>query len=393
MTTVDRIDNIPPSEWNALLTTAQPFIRHEFLAALEASGSVGPGTGWQPRHLILRDTDGHAAAAAPIYEKQDSFGEFVFDFAWANAYRQCGLAYYPKLVAAVPYTPVTGPRLLARDADTRRQLAAALARLVDGRRYSSAHVLFTDADDRTALAAATDEAPDGLINAPAAAMRRGCQYRWYNRGYATFDTFLAQLSSKRRKQIRRERRELHAAGVRIEVRHPHEISAELWSTLYSFYDRTYAVRGQDPYLTPAFFDELAARMPDQTLFFIAFHGHDPVGMAFMMCDKHALYGRHWGCHTDYLHLHFETCYYAAIDYCIANNLAFFDAGVQGEHKIRRGFEPFTSWSAHAIANPTLRSAIVDFVERESALVADHEAEERARSSFPNAQSTQNTSPT
>ncbi len=384
--TVDRIDSIAASDWNALLATGQPFVRHEYLAALEASGSVGPGTGWVPRHLTLTDANGTLAAAAPLYEKHDSFGEFVFDFAWANAYRQCGLPYYPKLVVAIPFTPVTGPRLLARDTEARRQLAITLSDMTDGICYSSAHVLFADAQDLAALAPNENSEAESERK-PNAALRRGCQYRWYNRDYRSFDDFLARLSSKRRKQIRRERKGLHEAGVRVEVRYPNQIDAELWATVYSFYDRTYAIRGQNPYLTPAFFNELSIRLPEQTLFFIAYHGDDPVGMAYMMSDQDALYGRHWGCHIDYQNLHFETCYYAAIDYCIANGLTLFDAGVQGEHKIRRGFEPMTSWSAHIIANPTLRRAINDFVEREGALVAEHEATERERSSFPDLDAT------
>lgn len=379
--TVDRIDTLSPADWNALAGTDQPFVRHEWLAALEASHSVGPGTGWQPRHLVLTDSAGTLAAAAPVYEKTDSFGEFVFDFAWANAYRQCGLSYYPKLVAAVPFTPVSGPRLLARDADSRQRLASELIQRGDGSDYSSAHVLFCTDTDLQALEQAGHE-----INqqdpAAAPARRRGCQYRWFNRAYADFDDFLARLSSKRRKQIRRERRDLHAAGVRIEVRRPDDIGTELWATLYSFYERTYAVRGQEAYLPPAFFNELATRLPEQTRFFIAFHGQDPVAMAFMMRDNDALYGRHWGCHIDYENLHFETCYYAAIEYCIAEGLSFFDAGVQGEHKIRRGFEPITTWSAHAIGHPRLRTAIEDFARHESALVAEHADTEQQRSSFP-----------
>lgn len=366
---VDSILDVCASAWDALIDTSQPFIRHGFLAALEASGSVGAHNGWQPAHLLLEDDDGHLIGAAPLYDKEHSYGEFVFDFAWANAYNQLGLDYYPKLLCAVPFSPVVGPRLLARDDATRNQLAQRLAALPAQQDRSSLHVLFGNGDTTNAMHDA------------GALFRQECQYRWYNRGYADFEAFLARLSSKRRKAIRRERKRMHDAGVEVTVRTPDQIDAELWRTLYMFYTRTYAIRGQAPYLTPAFFDELFARMATQVRFFIAWHRGEPVGMAFMMVDNDTLYGRHWGCATDYHSLHFETCYYAGIDYCIEHGLHCFDAGAQGEHKIRRGFEPVALQSAHVIADDRLSAAVADFVRREGALMDDYQDHQLSRSNF------------
>jgi predicted N-acyltransferase len=363
------ISDVPAADWDALTGTGQPFIRHGFLAALETSASAGAAQGWQPAHLLLHDATGELVAAAPLYLKDHSFGEFVFDFAWADAYHRIGLPYYPKLVNAVPFTPVAGPRLLARDDRSRRALAGALAELPARLGVSSLHSLFGDKASTAAMAGAD------------AHTRRGCQYRWFNRDYADFDAFLAQLSAKRRKEIRRERRRVQEMGITVRAHRAGEIPAGLWSTLYSFYGRTYAVRGQAPYLSPEFFAELTARMADQALFFVAWHGDAPVGMAFMMRGGDTLYGRHWGCANDYHSLHFETCYYAGIEYCIEQGLACFDAGVQGEHKIRRGFEPVPTWSTHVIADPQMSRAVGDFVAREGELVAAFQAQQRARCNF------------
>jgi len=366
---IDSITLIDAADWNALTTTTQPFCRHGFLAALESGDSASAQHGWWPWHLLLHDDAGQLVAAAPLYVKSHSFGEFVFDFAWANAYRQLGLAYYPKLVNAIPFTPVVGPRLLASDADARHALARQLTALAAGDAYSSLHTLFAHNADLRALARA------------GAALRRDCHYRWYNRGYRSFDDFLAALSSKRRKAIRRERRRIMEAGIRVRVLTPEQLTAPLQRTLYGFYARTYAMRGQPPYLATAFFAQLHARMPQQVRYFVAFHGDVPVGMAFMLLDDTTLYGRHWGSADDYHSLHFETCYYAGIEYCIEHGLACFDAGAQGEHKLRRGFEPVATWSAHCMAEPQLAAAVSDFVEREGALMADYHAQQQARSSF------------
>ena len=366
---IDSILDVSADSWNALTGTTQPFIQHGFLAALEASGSVTAGDGWAPAHLLLENDAGELVGAAPLYKKDHSFGEFVFDFAWANAYRQLGMSYYPKLVNAIPFTPVAGPRVLGADAAARESVARHLAGLSRCSRVSSLHSLFGDVPSTAAMQQA------GALS------RRGCQYRWHNRGYADFEDFLVHLSSKRRKEIRRERKRMRDAEVEVRVLAPSDISVALWRTLYAFYGRTYAMRGQAPYLTRRFFTELAERLPEQTLFFIAYHQDTPVGMAFMMQSADTLYGRHWGCETDYHSLHFETCYYAGIEYCIEHGLKCFDAGVQGEHKIRRGFEPVATWSTHLIDDDRLSAAVADFVAREGTMMADFQAEQRARCNF------------
>ncbi len=263
------IRDVDADTWNGLVRAAghggYPFIQHEYLRALEDSGSVGAGTGWAPEHIILEDDSG-LVAAAPAYRKAHSYGEFVFDFAWAQAYRQCGLDYYPKLVCAIPFAPVEGPRLLARHEAGRAELAAALNDHIQPgpQEASSLHLLFADHADIRAL-----ETAGGLL-------RRDCQFQWFNRDYADFDTFLATLPARRRKEIRRERRKLHDAGVVVEHWHPRDIDEDLWDWLYAAYARNYRIRGQLPYLTPAFFRQLAVAMPDQVHYAIARLGIAPL---------------------------------------------------------------------------------------------------------------------
>ena len=369
------IDEIGNDEWDALLDAddpGHPFLRHGFLRTLEATGCVGAGTGWEPRHLTLRDDAGRLRGAVPLYRKHHSFGEFVFDFAWAHAYHRLGLDYYPKLVAAIPFTPVTGPRLLAADDDTRHALAETLAGLPAADGASSLHLLFPRARDRAAAAAA------------GAVLRRDCHFLWHNRNYRDFDDFLARLSAKRRKQIRRERRRVTEAGIRVRTVLPEEVDDDLRERIYAFYARTYLIRGQAPYLTPDFFRRIETALPDRVRYFLACEGDRPVAAAFMLVGDDTLYGRHWGSLADYHSLHFETCYYAGIDYCIEHGLARFDAGAQGEHKIRRGFEPAATYSAHVVVEPALRGPIADFVGREGAMIADWHQEQRRRCAFPDA---------
>lgn len=369
LTCINSILDVSASEWNALLDTDQPFIQHEFLSALEISGSACQKTGWQPYHALLHDEYDQLIAAAPLYSKTHSYGEFVFDFVWANAYHQLGRSYYPKLVNAIPFTPIAGPRLLARDDNARQQLARALTTLPHQHGFSSLHSLFLRTKDLNTLQKQKTHT------------RRGIQYLWFNRGYESFEDFLNMLSAKRRKEIRRERRRIQNAGVQVLVYTPDQIPANLWPTLYAFYSRTYAVRSQAPYLTPDFFHELARQLNSQTRFFIAWHDNRPVGMAFMMVSHDTLYGRHWGCEDDYHSLHFETCYYAGIDYCIEHGLPCFDAGAQGEHKIRRGFEPLPTWSSHIIHDHDLDRPIGEFVQQEAQMMSDYEHQQRQRCDF------------
>lgn len=375
--TIESLEEVTAADWNQLQGPIDgwryPFTTHEFLCALETTGCVGADLGWQPRHLMLQDDNGALRAAAPLYLKDNSYGEFVFDFSWAQAYRQAGLSYYPKLVCCVPYSPVTGPRLLAANDTARSALYQAMLELPAQLQVSSLHLLFAHADDYN------------LAGQAGAALRRGCQYQWFNRDYASFDDLLTVLSSKRRKEIRRERRKVAEAGIHVELRQPDEIDEALWQTLYLFYSRTYLVRGQRPYLTLEFFKKIGHSLSGQVLFFVAYRGTEPVAMAFMLRDHNTLYGRHWGCLEDYDSLHFETCYYAGIDYCIHHGLARFDAGAQGEHKIRRGFEPIASYSAHTLLHNGLQAAVEDFVGREAAMIADYHADLRSHCAFPQAE--------
>ncbi|MDN5937530.1 MAG: GNAT family N-acetyltransferase [Salinisphaera sp.] len=364
------IADVDPGQWNALVDADYPFLRHEFLHALETTGCVSADNGWQPAHVLVENGTA-LIAAAPVYRKRHSYGEFVFDFAWARAYQQFGLAYYPKLVCAVPFTPVVGPRLLAVDAKARAALAAALEILPSDTGASSLHLLFACQQDRRTLAQC------------GALLRRDCHYLWHNRGYTDFDEFLAALPSRRRKEIRRERRRIAEQGIQVRVLAPAQISPELMRTLYAFYARTYLVRGQYPYLSPDFFQTLHAAMPRQLRWFVAWAGDEPVAAAFMLVGEDSLYGRHWGCAQDRHSLHFETCYYAGIEYCIEHGLRRFDAGAQGEHKLRRGFEPVATWSAHVLTEPRLRAAVAAFVQREGELVADYHAQQRRACAFPN----------
>lgn len=369
---IESIHDVHPVQWNALLdqtAPGYPFLRHEFLSTLENTGATTPATGWHPAHIIAERGE-TLVGAAPVYRKHHSFGEFVFDFAWADAWHRIGLHYYPKLVCAVPFTPVVGPRLLAADPATRAALVSHLCALPAAEELSSLHMLFAGASDRDAAAHS------------GALLRRDCHFRWYNRGYADFEDFLAHLPAKRRKEIRRERKRVREAGISVRVFAPGDIDATLWRTLYAFYARTYHIRGQQPYLGPAFFPQLAQAMPESLRFFIAYRAAEPVGMAYMLVGRHALYGRHWGCAADIDGLHFETCYYAGIEYCIAHGLDCFDAGAQGEHKIRRGFEPIATYSAHVVPEPRLRDAVADFVQREGAVLADIHEQHRAHCAFP-----------
>ena len=356
------------AEWNRLAWDGYPFTRYEFLAALESHGCVGPGTGWAPRHLLVRDRERRLIGALPLYLKDHSMGEFVFDWAWADAYERHGLAYYPRLVAAIPFTPVTGPRLLTPGADVLSHsgttAAAVRETLADGAisyarelGVSSLHCLFPDQQDRDRLAR------HGLL------LRKACQFHWQNRGYSDFEDLLAAFTSSKRKKIRRERRRVSEAGIRLQCVRGDRLDPSLWPAIYRLYASTYHMRGRPPYLNRAFFEEIARTMGEQLVLFLAWNGGRlPVAVAITLRDEAALYGRHWGADADYHSLHFEACYYQGLEYCIREGLARFDPGTQGEHKVSRGFLPATAWSAHWISDPRFRDAIADFVEREARYV-------------------------
>jgi len=359
---LDSIAQIESAQWNALAGDAQPFLRHEFLLALEESGCVAHRRGWTPRHLILRE-NGTPVAALPLYLKSHSRGEFVFDFSWANAYHQHGLQYYPKLLTAVPFTPVTGQRLLIADAARREQLAAALIRaaleVARELEVSTWHVLFATPDEAEALRHA------GLI------LRRDCQFHWYNRDYAGFENFLATFTAEKRKKARRERRRVAEAGIVFDTLYGDEVNAALWRTIYGFYADTFHRHGHEPYLNLDFFKRIAQALPRSLMIKLARIGGAPVAAAIFFRDAQALYGRYWGSGGNYHSLHFETCYYQGIDYCIEQGLARFEPGTQGEHKVPRGFVPTLTGSAHFVAHPGFAAAIRDFAAREARAVEDY----------------------
>jgi hypothetical protein len=355
----DSIDTLAAAEWNALGADAHPFMRHEFLGALEHSGCVGAGSGWEPHCFTLRDARG-LTAAAPAYLKSHSFGEFVFDFAWAQAYERVGRRYYPKLTLAAPFTPATGPRLLVRP-DVDRVAASArlleeLERHAGAHELSGVHALFLDEAGRAACARR------GWL------LRRDCQFHWRNRGYATFDDYLGTFTAEKRKKARRERRRVAEAGVRFQTRLGGELDDALLDHIYALHRDTFLRHGHEPYLTRAFFSEIARTLPESFMVKLAVYQRAIVAVAIFFWSPEALFGRYWGAAADYHSLHFEACYHQGIEFCIERGIARFEPGTQGEHKVSRGFEPAITWSGHYIADLQFRAAIADYLRREGEAV-------------------------
>jgi len=352
----DEIAAIGRDEWNAVAGEDHPFLSHEFLLAAEQTGCVSENTGWLPCHLALRDDDGHLRAALPLYEKHDSWGEFVFDWAWANAYERAGLNYYPKLVSAVPFTPATSRRLLLRDsADTEaaNTLIRAAIDLARQRDCSSLHILFPAAQEVAALQEL------GLK------IRKDCQFHWHNRGYSDFEDFLNSFSSKKRKKVRRDRRHVVEAGIRFRRLTGEDLTPEVWRDIYPLISQTFMRRGSMPYFNLAFFEQISSSIPDKVLVILAEVSDEAIAAAVFFVGKDTLYGRYWGSTGHYNSLHFETCYYQGIDYCIEHGLSTFEPGTQGEHKISRGFLPATTYSAHWLAQAAFFDAIGTYVAEEA----------------------------
>jgi len=360
-----RIADIDAGVWDALAGGASPFLRHAFLHALEASGCATKETGWEPQPLLVLQ-DGRPVAALPLYLKRHSWGEYVFDWSWADAYRQHGMAYYPKLVTSVPFTPSSGPRLLLAGDTDHAAVTMAIVAAVLGRAKtigaSSWHVLFPTPEE------------NALLNAAGLRPRIGCQYHWYNRGYTCFDDFLATFNSRKRKNLRKERAAVHGARIHFLHLSGQDITPAFWQTFYGFYQNTYQVRGQQGYLSLAFFEQLGRTMPENLLLVLALHEGTPIAAALSLRDGNTLYGRYWGSRDDYQFLHFETCYYQGIDYCIAHGLQHFDSGAQGEHKIQRGFEPIITYSNHWIADRQFDAAIGEFLVREAEHIRQYQGE-------------------
>jgi predicted N-acyltransferase len=359
------IDELNAREWNALGADRNPFLRHEFFAALEHTGCIGVETGWDPCYFTLKDSKG-LAAAAPAFRKTHSYGEFVFDFAWAQAYSRFGNRYYPKLTVAVPFTPATGPRLLVRaDLDrpaVAQKLLAEIESYTSSHSLSSVHALFLDEPAHLAC-----EQAGWLI-------RRDCQFHWTNHAYQSFDAYLETFTADKRKKARRERRRVAEAGITFETRIGPELDERTLDRVYAFHRNTFLQHGHEPYVTRAFFSEAVRTMGDALMVKLAMRAGDPVAAAIFFWSQEALFGRYWGSSDNYNSLHFEACYHQGIEFCIERGIARFEPGTQGEHKVSRGFEPTLTWSAHYIADRRFRDAIEDYLSREGASV-DAYAEE------------------
>lgn len=357
-----RIAEVDPAAWDRQFGTDYPFTRHAYLAALESSGCVGADSGWTPAHLLADTAQDGLVGAVPLYLKQHSYGEFVFDFSWAQASQQLGRPYYPKLLAAIPFVPSSGPRIGTADDSVRGRLAQTLIELTQAQRASSCHVLFADVADAAVLRAA------GFLE------RQDVQFHWHRRDAQDFSAFLAQLSSEKRKKIQRERRRVSEAGIRFRVSDGSELRECEWQQIYALYAGTYHDRGQWPYLNLEFLVALAA-LPGRPLrLILAYQGQVLVAMALTLIGGDTLYGRHWGANASYHSLHFECCYYQGIELCLREGLARYDAGTQGEHKLSRGFTPVGTRSYHYLSEPRLREAVDHYLRRERRAMAAREAE-------------------
>jgi predicted N-acyltransferase len=363
--------DIQAASWDALFDPGYPFTRHAYLHALEASGSVSPQLGWTPCHTVLEDDAGQVVAAAPLYLKGHSWGEFVFDFSWAEAAQRGGLAYYPKLLTAVPFTPASGPRIGGRSATDKAALLQALLQLPGQSNASSWHGLFMPQD------VAQNAAALGAIQ------RHDVQFQWHNAAtpYADFSQFLGALQGEKRKKILQERRKISEAGLRFETLPAEQFDEDQWQRLYALYANTYEERGQPPYLSLAFFTDFVAQPGSPFRVTVAYEGETLVAMALLVQGDDTLYGRHWGAAERYSGLHFETCYYQGLDYCIRQGLTRYDAGAQGEHKLARGFDPVMTHSLHQFADPRLGDAVANAMRRERRLVQARFAELQSRSAY------------
>lgn len=359
------LEDIDPDEWNELNNDNSPFLRHEFLIALERHEAVGQRYGWLPRFVTLFDDSDTLCAAMPLYEKDNSYGELVFDWSWADAFHRHGIPYYPKLVGAIPYTPATGQRLLARDNDSglKQLLIEHAINYCNDNNYSSLHVLFPDDTDLAILESS------GLKT------RTDVQYHWSNYNYDEFEDFLASLKRSKRKKIRQERKKVSSYDIHFKTLHGNELSNDEWTSVYRFYANTFAQKSGYATLHEGFWKEVGKTMGDRIIVIMAYHGSEPLACAINFRSNDTLYGRHWGIDKRYTWqfsgLHFETCYYRGIEYAIRHGLQHYEPGAQGEYKMSRGFVPTYTRSAHWITHPDFRSAINDYLDQEYQAVADY----------------------
>jgi len=369
---VSDLSEVGQASWDALVqaqAAPTPFLSYAFLHALHISGSASPETGWQPQFLLLYDDKDALAAALPLYVKGHSYGEYVFDWAWADAYQRHGLDYYPKLLSAIPFTPVAGSRLLARDAQARAALVDVLCATQQATEVSSTHVLFPPEDEAQQLRDA------GFL------LRSGVQFHWLNGGYRSFDEFLATLEQKKRKNIRAERRKVAQAGVTMRRVRGVDATREYWVLFNRCYRNTYREHHSTPYLNLDFFLRIGATMPDNILLVIAEKEGRAIAASLVIHDADTLYGRYWGALEHVPCLHFEAAYYQPLEFCIEQGIATFEGGAQGEHKMARGFLPTRTWSAHWLAHPSFADAVERFLERETGGIDDYMDELNERNPF------------
>lgn len=362
VTLCNSINDIPEAEWDICVGAEYPFLLHAFMSALEDSGSVSPKTGWLPQHLVYRDSSGKIVGAVPLYLKGHSYGEYVFDWGWADAFEKAGQKYFPKLLSAVPFTPVTCPKLLVRpgenQSEVRSILTSGLVSALEQLNVSSLHINFSSKVEWEFLGKAKF------------LKRQGIQYHWNNNGYSSFDDFLNSLTSRKRKAIRKERKVANESGVKIRSLTGAEIEKRHWDAFFQFYVDTTDRKWGSAYLNRDFFTLLGERMADKVLLIIAEYDTRLVGGALNFIGKDTLFGRNWGCLADFKFLHFEACYYRAIDFAIEKGLSRVEAGAQGEHKIQRGYIPTLTYSNHYIDDLGFRDAVAQFLRRESAYIVE-----------------------
>lgn len=364
---VTSLAEVYAADWDAL-AGPQPFIRHAFLHGLEQTGCVGGTTGWTPQHILMK-RDSQLVGALPLYLREDSYGEFVFDFAWADAYARYGGHYYPKLLSAVPFTPVTGRRLLAYNDTDRLMLIDAALQVAQQLKVSSWHCLFPTSEEAELLTR------KGLLS------RTGAQFHWQNAGYATFDDFLGEMSHDKRKKIKQERRKVRDAGVSFQFLVGADISAEDWQFFFACYQHTYRMHHSPPYMNLAFFNAMGQDLAQNVMLVMAYRDGERMAVALNFFDEQRLYGRYWGATGFVSGLHFETCYYQSIAFAIERKLAIFEGGAQGEHKLARGLLPVKTRSAHWIADANFARAVSDFLQREQHGVAQYVNELNESSPF------------
>ena len=370
---IDSIERIDKEEWDKAINNQYPFLKYEFLKALEITKCVSPEEGWTPLHLVVSEMD-TILAVMPLYIKTDSQGEFIFDWSWADAFYRNGLDYYPKLVSSIPFTPASGPRLVVTDSTKTEEIvkivSSALKQLSEENNFSSVHILLADKDEIN------------LYSNQDFSLRTSYSFHWFNKEYKSFGNFLEDMTSRQRKNIKKERKKIRSQGIIMSKIKGSEITDEMLEIFYKFYQVTYLKRGMRGYLNLDFFKYIVNQMPESILMVLAQNSsREYVAGALNFYDREKLYGRYWGCLEEYDSLHFETCYYQGIEFCIEEKLDSFDPGVQGEHKIKRGFCPIETFSAHWIKDIRFKEAIDDFLSRERAHILEYNQDRKSRLPF------------